>query len=440
MARAEIQFFEEAPVCKLLTVRQTAETLGLSQTWVRRHAHELPIVRLGRNVRFDQSLLSALIQRTIHGGKSLEPERTAMPTRFQSGSVKLIGTKIKTWYGRYRQDLPDGERLQRKVRIGTLAQYPTKASAQIALLKIIEGEQPPDPKAVMTFKELAERWEKTEGATKKGSTLEHYQAAIRNYLLPTFGNRKIDSINREQIQLFLAKQATEYSDSSLRTMRAVLRMLFGWAVICDWLPKSPVIKIKLPRVTGGKKVVRVALTADQVTALSERLREPYATLVPFLYSTGLRIGEAVALKWEDFDGNLFHVRRRLFNGEFDTPKSKSSIRDLPIEDGLLARLKALGGKEYVFSSRVGTPIDSRNSLRRYIHPVAKELGITLSGWHDFRHSLTTQMRKDGVHPKIVSAVLGHSKVDLAMDVYDRVAIEELRKPLAMVATTVAASL
>lgn len=92
-----------------------------------------------------------------------------------------------------------------------------------------------------------------------------------------------------------------------------------------------------------------------------------------------------------------------------------------------------GEGEWVFRSKVGTPINPGNALRWYIKPAAKELGIELGGYHDLRHSITTEMRRKGVHPKVISAILGHSKVDLAMNVYDQVDISDLRQPLAMVA-------
>jgi integrase len=87
----------------------------------------------------------------------------------------------------------------------------------------------------------------------------------------------------------------------------------------------------------------------------------------------------------------------------------------------------------VFCSRTGTPINPGNALKRYVRPAVKELNISLGGWHDFRHTLSTTMRRSGVHPKVISGVLGHSKVTLAMDTYDRTTIDDFRSPLGIVA-------
>jgi integrase len=104
-------------------------------------------------------------------------------------------------------------------------------------------------------------------------------------------------------------------------MRVVLSLTLGWAANCGWIEKNPCSDIRLPKETGGKKVTRTAMTPGQVNSLSEKLHEPYATLVLFLAATGLRIGEAIAVKWSDFDGNVLHVTRRICDGDVDTVKT-----------------------------------------------------------------------------------------------------------------------
>jgi integrase len=176
------------------------------------------------------------------------------------------------------------------------------------------------------------------------------------------------------------------------------------------------------------------LSADHVITIISRLEEPYATLVLFLAVTGVRICEAIAVKWSDFEGDLLKVQRRIYEGEADTVKSTKSNRSLPIPQSLLVRMQALGDGEWVFRSRTGTPLNPKNTLNRYIRPVIGAMGIEIGGFHDFRHTLTTKLRRGGVHPKVISGLLGHSKVDLAMDVYDHLEAEELRAPLAQIAS------
>ncbi len=351
--------------------------------------------------------------------------------RYQRGYVYQTGNKVKMWYGRFREDIPkpDGriERKNHNLRLGTLAELPTKNAARQKLADLLKDSA---PSMDMYLQELIDRWEKAEGPTMKATTLSHYRNALRAYVVPVFGKRKIATINREDLQIFLAQQSARYSPSALRSMRVVLSLTLGWAVQCGWLERNPCSGMRLPQQAAGKRVTRTVLTPEQVIAISQKLREPYATLVLFLATTGLRVGEATAVKWSDFDDNVLHVTRRIYDGDEDTVKSRRSIRKLPIAPELIERMRRLGTGEWVFRSRRGTPINPGNVLKRYVRPVAAELGITIGGWHDFRHTLTTQMRRAGVHPVVISGILGHAKVDLAMNVYDRVDVDDLRQPLA----------
>jgi integrase len=418
---------------KLLSVRDAATRLGVSECWVRRHLAELPVIRVGRLVRFDPMLLLEKFSGTMQGGKPLRSERAPMLSRYQRGYVYQSGRKQKSWYAMFREDVnaPDGKtkRKQRNVRLGTVAELPTKNAARNKLAELMKNS---NPDAVLSFTELTQRWQKAEGPTMKPTTLSHYENALRAYVIPTFGTRLITDIKREDVQLFLAKKAKHYSRSALRSMRVVLSLTFGWARNNGWLQHNPCEGVRLPLATGGRTVTRTILTTEQVNALAGKLDEPYATFILFLASSGLRIGEAIAVKWSDFQGNVLHITRRIYDGDVGAVKSAHSVRQLPITSDLIERMRALGGKDWIFRSRTGTPFNPGNVLKRYVRPAAKQLGIAIGGWHDFRHSLTTAMRRNGVHPKVVSGILGHAKVALAMDVYDHANVEDFRQPLAFV--------
>ena len=140
----------------------------------------------------------------------------------------------------FREDIrtPDGQidRRQRKIRLGSLTELPTKNAARNKLVEFLRSS---DATVDMTFQELTERWTKAEGPTMKPTPLAHYQNALRAYVLPRFGMRKIGTVNREDIQMFLAEQASKYSESSLRSMRVVIGLTFEWANACGWLEKIP---------------------------------------------------------------------------------------------------------------------------------------------------------------------------------------------------------
>jgi integrase len=418
----------------ILTVCETAQMLGVSQSWVRRHKLELPLANLpGRMVRFDGSLLSAHVRGTLSSGKSLKPGRKVMLSRYQRGSVRQIG-KAKVWYGTYREDVKTADgailRSQRKVRLGTPAELPTKNSARAKLADLLANSQ---PTTEITFRELVDRWKAAEGPTLKSTSFDHYKNALRAYALPAFGTQTITNINREAVQKFLAEKAAKYSKSTLRSMRVVLSLTLGWAKNCDWIEANPCEGVRLPRVTGGRKIIRTVLTGEQILALTARLKEPYATLVLFLAVSGVRIGEAAAVKGSSFSGNTLLVTQRISNGKIDSVKSKKGVRGLPLDPGLVARMFQLGPGEWIFRSRRGTCINPGNALKRYIRPAAEALGIHIGGWHDFRHTLNTTLRRDGTDPGVRARILGQSGTSLATDVYDHPDASDFVQPLAVVA-------
>jgi integrase len=143
-------------------------------------------------------------------------------------------------------------------------------------------------------------------------------------------------------------------------------------------------------------------------------------------------GEAIGIKWSDFDGDVLRVSRTIYEGKAQSPKTARSVRSLPLPGALISRMRALKNSEYVFSSRKGTPVNPGNALKRYVAPAAEKLGIELDGWHAFRRTVATRLLRSGESPKLVSGILGNS-VEILLKAYDLPEIESFRVPLAQVA-------
>jgi hypothetical protein len=204
------------------TVAEAALFLQVSESWVRRHLPQLPHVRMGRLIRFDPDEL----RRTLAGRKSLEPTRRLMPNnRYQRGGVYLRGKRKDTWYGTYRIDTPEGRR-PFNIRLGTKRELVTKVAAREKLNEMIaemtKADAPAPTTKSMRYSDMVSRWEKSEGPALGESTMDHYSNALRAYVLPTWKDYRIDSIQREDISNFLNSQAAKYSRSSLKSMRLVL--------------------------------------------------------------------------------------------------------------------------------------------------------------------------------------------------------------------------
>lgn len=348
--------------------------------------------------------------------------------RYQPGTVYERGKKIKVWYGRWREDVRgiDGalSRRRRNERLGTRSELPTRSAAYEELSRRMgSGAHVTEIK----LSELVERWRVAVVPTIKPTTARYYNKVLNAHVVSAFGERNIAAISRYDIEAFLADRARLYCRNTLRGMRVSLGRVLTWAVECGWLEKNPCSGVKLPQ--AGDRVVRTILKPEDIVAIARKLEEPYSTLVLFLAATGLRIGEAIAIKWSDFDGDVLHVSRRIYEGKADTPKTKRSERDLPIPATLLARIKKLGGTEWVFRARNGSPVNPGNALKRYVRPAVVELKLAIGGWHDFRHTLSTLLRKRGWSSKVRAEILGHSSIQTTDRVYDHADREDFRAAL-----------
>ena len=424
----------------LLSVNEAAEFLHLSTSWVRRHLAELPVVRLGRAIRVDSDRLAY----TLGAGKSLEPKEANMPNRFQRGTVKLRGKK-QMWYGRFRLESLDaeGEREIWNKPIGLRKDLPTKFAAEKKLRELMDGALKPGAVStkVKKYSTLVDEWKATEGRTLGNSTLKNYSNALRAYVLPTFKDTDIRTITRKTIQDFLVVQARKYGQSVLKTTRLVMRMTLAWAEQNGDLqqPNGWLAGIRIPKEFGGRTVERTELTPEQTLQFVSRMKEPYSTLVLLLARVGVRGEAAIGLQPGDLDAeNVLRVKRIIYDGEpvlLNKKELKKHIfpLDAVVHAELIGRLRALGkDATWIFHTRAGTPVNLGNARRRYLHPTAAAIGISVGGWHDFRHTLKRQMRRLNVDPVVVRDTLGHSKVE-QQDVYDEAQRREVGDALRLVA-------
>jgi integrase len=192
----------------------------------------------------------------------------------------------------------------------------------------------------LDFPELVERWRSAVAPTLKATTRNRLSQRTSSPRHSCIRQQQISNIGRYDVEPFLAAGSRMYCRNTLQGMRASLGRTLSWALACGWIEKNPCAGVKLPR--AGKKVIRSILSAEQINALVAQLKEPYSTLVLFLVVTGLRIGESIAIKWSNFDGDVLHVCRRIYEGSADTTKTESADRSLPIPPLLLLRMKALG--------------------------------------------------------------------------------------------------
>ena len=345
--------------------------------------------------------------------------------RYQQGCLYIRGKKRKVWVLRYREDVmvPDGQiaRVNRSEIIGTLAEFPTRRIAQ----RIVESKLRPinlgvyRPKTTLTFREFVEtQWKPNMLPTFKLSTRRGYFYQLRKYLIPFFGDHNLAEINRQMIQGFVAQMGKQLAPKTVCLAKNLLSKLFSTAIEWSYLEQNPASGVRLPALIVQRE--RIALSPEQVRKLIEGLPEPSKSMALVAVLTGFRRGELFALRWSavDFERKLVHVRESVYEGQFTTPKTRSSVRTIAMCEALEETLRLLRASnaapsDLVFVSQKETPLRPENVLKRIIHPACKRLGLPKVGWHDLRHTSATLLHQH--EPlRVTQSILGHSDLQTTL--------------------------
>lgn len=219
------------------------------------------------------------------------------------------------------------------------------------------------------------------------------------------------------------------------TLRQALKAGVAWRRL-SW---NPATQVPMPQVLPSPMAPWTAaeLSAFLATAEGDRFHPIFVLLV----STGMRRGEVLGLRWADVDldaGRLAvrhtigRVGGKVMAGEPKTAKSKRSIALDPATVAVLRRHRiaqleerlAWGGlhqdRDLAFALEDGAPVHPE-AIGRALRRIAKAAGVRPVRTHDLRHGWATAALEAGVHPKVVSDRLGHSKVSVTLDVYSHVA-------------------
>jgi integrase len=167
-----------------------------------------------------------------------------------------------------------------------------------------------------------------------------------------------------------------------------------------------------------------ALTEDELRQLLRALPAGWRLFFEFLAHTGLRIGEAIALRWSDIDLNQrrITIERRFYQGSFAPPKSRFGRRTIPLSPTMARELELRflmveDVEELVFSSERGTVLDASNLMSRVLKPAARTAGVPWAGFHTFRHTCATTLFRRGLNAKQVQVWLGHHSPAFTLATY-----------------------
>src|SRR6202165_5165967 len=285
-----------------------------------------------------------------------------------------------------------------------------------------------------------ERWlEEGVRNSVRPKTYENYELCVRR-LLPELGRVRIRALSPEHIQHALGNLIHRgLAARTVRQVHMVLRCSLKQAVLWRLIPGNPSDAVKAPR--AERKEMKT-LSEEQVRSLlAATAGTRHHSLWIFLVTTGVRLGEALALKWADIDmvEGKATIRRALQRHRgvgmvFVEPKSNRGRRTVPFPPETLAALAAQRidlnrersqvGKlwhenDLVFPSPDGRPRDL-TYLSYTFHRGLKRAGLPRLRIHDLRYTAATHLLTKHVHPKVVQELLGHSTIAITLDTYSHV--------------------
>src|SRR5712692_6939 len=268
--------------------------------------------------------------------------------------------------------------------------------------------------------------------TLKVSTQSSYQTNLHRYVLPWLGETRLRDWRKAEIQAWLsALSESGLSRQTVKNIWSALSSVLRSAVDWGYIEVNPAHGVRLP---ARQPRAFVFLPApEQVAQILKQLPEPSYTLMLLLVGTGLRVGEAIGLRWEDIDLNRKNltVRRDIWHGQVNSPKYAASERVIPLGPILAEHLQSRlqGEGSWIFAGESGRPLDPRNLAKRQLQSVLDRLQIPRFSWHRLRKLHSTYLGDLSVSPRIMQAQLGHADAALTLNIYTQVVPESQRRAI-----------
>lgn len=300
--------------------------------------------------------------------------------------------------------------------------------------------------------ELWKIWFKHYLGTVKASTANKTQTNYRCHIKPYFGNNYIDNVTVKDLQLWADRLATKLV--KYRDILFIMRSLYEYGMRLGYVVDNPINRIIIPKKTTRKRRdtehnVYTKKELDTFLEVAKQVSPRVYAYFRLISSTGLRKGEALALTWKDIDliNDTITINKTLSYGlnnvpVVNSPKTKTSIRTVPLSNNLKKALLDYRKSEVILSDKIfhtrqGNYV-SLSKASQWLQEVynkdheinekfaqenkldesyiqSKDLKrITL---HGFRHTFATLLIANGAKPKTVQMLLGHSNIQMTLDIY-----------------------
>lgn len=329
----------------------------------------------------------------------------------------------------------------------------TYTEAKDRLLAAIAANAEPDQRgAEKTFSEILHLWLSNNRLKQKGSTEHKYRTIIERHIEPELGAVKLSRMTSVTVNTFLTRKLEAgrldgkggLSPSYVRTMAQIIQSAMQFATEEGYC--SP-LRTAVYKPAPKKKEFQILSREEQADLeryISIHCDSAAIGVLITLY-TGLRIGEVCALAWEDvdLDHGIIHIRHTISrvrdrNSDsqastkliLSSPKTASSVRDVPIMSVLIPYLTGL--KQKCSTGFLISDTDGYISPRTYeyrFHRLLDHCGIPQVNYHALRHTFATRCVEAGMDVKSLSEILGHANVGITLNTYVHSSMERKRQQL-----------
>ena len=292
------------------------------------------------------------------------------------------------------------------------------------------------------FSKIVALWKEDKKQYVKRSTFAAYTLLIENHILPSFGEMAL--VEEQDVQTFVFRKLNEgLSHKTIKDILIVLKMILRFGVK-NQMTEYRQIDIKFPTERDKHSIDILSRSHQKQIMEYIRLHFTFKNLGIYIcLSAGMRIGEICALTWDDLDveNGIIHVRKtiqRIYVIEehrkyteviLDTPKTKNSIREIPMTKNLLKMIrpikKIVNGNFYVLTNEP-KPTEPR-TYRNYYKQFMQSLGLPLMKFHGLRHSFATRCIESKCDYKTVSVLLGHSTISTTLNLYVHPNLEQKKR-------------
>lgn len=300
-------------------------------------------------------------------------------------------------------------------------------------------------------------------ASVKPKTYAAYEAHVRNYIAPDLGNYTLATLRNDMVQRFVNGLADKGLKSlTIERIVGTLKTALIQAVDNDLIAKSPATRIKMP--LKQERTPRVLTVEEQNIFMEYSKEHRNGEIFLLILGTGLRIGEALALTWDDidFENHILSVNRTQIeycehiNGEtiyhrgYSSPKTKAGKRTIPLIPSLVDMLLKLKEERelekqkfkdvyqdngLIFCNYYGVSLNY-TAISKKIQTICKKAGLNGVHPHTLRHTFATRGLENGIDLKIMQELLGHSSIKMTADLYTHVLPETKKNSMMKLADTI----